>query len=116
MKNLYVIAIQFLLCYSYQVEAEEIPSKRAKVLIIGAGVTGIKAAETLYREGFDDFIVLEGKNYIGGRIYHELFEGNMVPLGAGWIHHIGKDNPIWKLSQKLKMRVHYDNYTDFTFR
>ena len=116
MKHLYLIVTLLLLHCAKQIEAKKASQKRIKVLIIGAGIAGIKAAETFHRTGLDDFIVLEGKNYIGGRINHELFEGNVVPLGAGWIHHIGKDNPIWQLAQKLKMKVHYDNYTDFTFR
>ena len=116
MKHLWILLILSFVHCLYEVEAKETLHKRVKVLIIGAGAAGIKAAETLHRKGFDDFIVLEGKNYIGGRIHHELFEGNVVPLGAGWIHHIGKDNPIWQLAQKLKMKVHYDNYTDFTMR
>eukprot|EP00112_Aurelia_sp_Birch-Aquarium-sp1_P008004 Seg1875.5 transcript_id=Seg1875.5/GoldUCD/mRNA.D3Y31 product="Polyamine oxidase" protein_id=Seg1875.5/GoldUCD/D3Y31 len=115
-KHLYVIASLLLSHCLHQLEAKKTRYKRVKVVIIGAGAAGIKAAETFHTKGFNDFIVLEGKNYIGSRINHELFEGNVVPLGAGWIHHIGKENPIWQLSQKLKMKVYYDNYTDFTFR
>jgi len=47
-------------------EAREQPY--CKVLILGAGVSGIVAGKTLLDNGVDDFIILEGQNYIGGRV------------------------------------------------
>lgn len=97
-------------------EDKDCKKKHAKIIVLGAGVAGIKAAETFYANGIKNFLVLEGKDYIGGRINHVPFEGNLVPLGAGWIHHIGQDNPIWRQARKLQMQVHHDNYTDFVVR
>ena len=39
-----------------------------KVLILGAGLSGIIAGKTLQDSGIDDFLILEGQDYIGGRI------------------------------------------------
>ena len=47
-------------------EAAQHPHK--KVLILGAGLSGIIAGKTLMDNGVDDFFILEGQNYIGGRV------------------------------------------------
>ncbi len=90
--------------------------RHVKILILGAGMSGIKAAETLHKNGITNFLVLEGKDYIGGRVKHVQFEGNLVPLGAGWIHGIGAQNPLWRQAEELNLKVHFDNYTDFIIR
>jgi len=41
----------------------------AKVAIVGAGASGLYAAYLLKQNGINDFIVLEARNRIGGRIY-----------------------------------------------
>lgn len=50
-----------------------------KVLILGAGLSGIIAGKTLKDNGVDDFLILEGQNYIGGRI-------RQVLRGVGLLH------------------------------
>jgi polyamine oxidase len=44
-----------------------------KVLILGAGLSGIVAGKTLLDNGIDDFLILEGQDYIGGRIKQVRF-------------------------------------------
>lgn len=39
-----------------------------KVVIIGAGISGLAAAAQLHKSGITNVIVLEGSNRIGGRI------------------------------------------------
>jgi monoamine oxidase len=39
------------------------------IAIIGAGIAGLAAAQKLYANGFNDVIVLEATNRIGGRIH-----------------------------------------------
>ena len=89
--------------------------KHTKVLILGAGVSGISAAETLYSKGLEDFVVLEGKSYIGGRV-HTGPKGKQYPLGAGKINRIGPKNRIWKLAKKLKLKMHVEDYDDIILR
>ena len=42
--------------------------KPKKVIIIGAGISGIKAAHILSNKGYR-VIVLESADYVGGRLY-----------------------------------------------
>ena len=74
-----------------------------RVLVIGAGVAGLKAARDLQAAGCI-VTVLEGRSRIGGRIQtdHTRF-GVPVELGAQFIHgrsnNQGEQNPIWALAQ-----------------
>lgn len=40
----------------------------AKILIIGAGAAGIAAASHLFKNGFQNLLILEAENRLGGRI------------------------------------------------
>lgn len=93
-----------------------VSTKHVKVLILGAGAAGIKAAETLHGKGETDFLVLEGNNYIGGRIQDGTFEQKKISLGSSSINGIGDKNPIWKLAKKLNMSMYANNYNDFVVR
>ena len=44
-----------------------------KILIIGAGAAGIAAASRLLEKGFQNVLILEAKNRIGGRIHTVKF-------------------------------------------
>ena len=39
------------------------------VIVIGAGVSGLSAGKYLIETGFDNILVLEAKNRVGGRTY-----------------------------------------------
>ena len=64
-----------------------------KIIVIGAGISGLVAASTLIKQGAN-VIILEAKNYIGGRIKTDWRLGAPFEFGAGWIHGPSKDNPI----------------------
>eukprot|EP00928_Gymnodinium_smaydae_P062216 TRINITY_DN46128_c0_g1_i1.p1 TRINITY_DN46128_c0_g1~~TRINITY_DN46128_c0_g1_i1.p1 ORF type:complete len:386 (+),score=59.47 TRINITY_DN46128_c0_g1_i1:42-1199(+) len=59
-----------------------------KVIIIGAGVTGLFAANALKYMGIEDFVVLEAGSTFGGRCKASIDFHSDVPLdlGAEWIH------------------------------
>lgn len=59
----------------------------ADVLIIGAGVAGLAAAQELGQAGLD-VIVLEARDRMGGRIWSQQVPGHPIPieLGAEFIH------------------------------
>lgn len=40
-----------------------------KILIIGAGISGLATAFSLYKKGFRHISILEAQNKIGGRIF-----------------------------------------------
>ncbi|TGZ38464.1 Peroxisomal N(1)-acetyl-spermine/spermidine oxidase [Temnothorax longispinosus] len=42
--------------------------KETKIVIVGAGASGIAAASRLLKRGMSDFVILEAKDRIGGRI------------------------------------------------
>lgn len=42
--------------------------KKCKIIIIGAGMAGLSAANHLIKNGLSDFVVLEARKRIGGRI------------------------------------------------
>lgn len=73
------------------------------VLILGAGISGIAAAQTLHKAGIDDFIILEGAGQIGGRVKGVKFHGTTIELGANWIQGL-KHNPLASLAEKYGLR------------
>ncbi|XP_068722900.1 uncharacterized protein [Montipora capricornis] len=90
---------------------------RKKVLILGAGASGITAAKTLYDHGITDFLVLEGQDYIGGRVKQTSFAGMKVELGANWIHYTDyEDNPLIPLRSKVNLALTVSNYANRTVR
>ena len=44
-------------------------ARKLRVLIVGAGASGLAAASRLHQKGVTDFAVLEAANRIGGRIH-----------------------------------------------
>jgi hypothetical protein len=64
----------------------EVPSdnwQNVKVAIVGGGVAGLSAAWKLSKENFDDFIVLELENAVGGTSQ----SGTGSPIGYPWGAH-----------------------------
>jgi len=70
-------------------------AKPEDVLIIGAGVAGLAAWESLKKEGIDALII-EASSRVGGRVHtsRDLIDGKPVELGASWIHG-AQNNPLW---------------------
>ena len=59
------------------------------VVIIGGGCSGLKAAETLYLNGFKNILIVEALDRLGGRLHTEWINNDPklpVELGANWIH------------------------------
>lgn len=59
-------------------------STEKRIIIIGAGVSGIAAASKLISNGFRHVILLEAENRIGGRIHTVPFGANVLDIGAQW--------------------------------
>ena len=104
------------LCLTFAVVAAA-PTGRKKVLILGAGAAGITAAKTLHDKGITDFVVLEGQDYIGGRMKQASFAGMKVELGANWIHYADEeDNPLIPLKNQHKLTGHSSNFSNVRIR
>lgn len=87
-------------CDSYEKE-ENIENK--KVIVIGAGISGLAAAHHLHCIGYD-VEVLEAQDRIGGRIYSDhRFDDVALDRGASWIHGI-EGSPIFDLATKYDIR------------
>ena len=91
-------------------------SPDARVLIFGAGMSGVSAGRVLYDKGLTDFIILEARGEVGGRMRSTEFAGVKVELGANWIMGVDgstsgeyKDNPIWALKRQSGLRAELSN-------
>ena len=79
------------------------PAASQKVIVIGAGASGIAAASHLKNAGFD-VTVLEARNRIGGRILTDYkLAKHPVELGAEFIH--GSEVLTWKLLKQHNLKA-----------
>lgn len=78
-------------------------SKKPRVVIIGAGMAGLTAANKLYTNAGSkqlmELAVVEGGDRIGGRISTTEFCGDRIEQGATWIHGI-EGSPVYKIAQE----------------
>lgn len=74
----------------------------SKILVIGAGPSGIAAATRLVENGFHNVVLLESENRIGGRIHTIPFGANVIDLGAQWCHG-EKDNIVFDLANPCNL-------------
>ena len=78
---------------------------KTKVAILGGGMSGTIAARTLSQANISDFLLIEARHELGGRMMATEFMGNVVELGANWVQGTtnnvtGDTNPIWDLALK----------------
>lgn len=73
-----------------------------KIVIVGAGVSGIAAASKLIENGFKNIKILEAEPNFGGRIQSKKFGDNFVELGAHWCHG-EKGNIVYELANPLSL-------------
>ncbi|WP_234414058.1 NAD(P)/FAD-dependent oxidoreductase [Ideonella sp. A 288] len=59
--------------------------RRARVLIVGAGIAGLSAARACLRQGVDDIRVLELEDSAGGNSRGHTLAGLACPLGAHYL-------------------------------
>lgn len=72
--------------------------KRRRVIVIGAGLSGLSAARVLAASGDFELIILEARSRIGGRIWTDTSSlKTPIDLGASWIHGI-KKNPLFEMA------------------
>ncbi|KAH9364089.1 hypothetical protein HPB48_012987 [Haemaphysalis longicornis] len=78
--------------------------KHGKVIIIGAGISGLAAAQQLQQFGME-VLVLEARDRVGGRIATFRKGSYVADLGAMVVTGLG-GNPITILSKQVKMELH----------
>lgn len=96
--------------------------RQTEVAILGAGVTGVTAAQALSNASISDFVIIDRNDYVGGRMAHTAFgdrgDGTpyVVELGANWIQGLGAsdpsapENPVWTFSKKWNISNVYSDY------
>ena len=94
------------------------PAKKdASILILGGGVTGVIAARTLHERGHDDFLIVEARDELGGRMQTKtLGTGNRsftVEQGPNWVQGTqtgnGPANPILLLTEKHNVKTQFND-------
>lgn len=70
-----------------------------KIIIIGAGISGLAAAKKLKTAGFT-VVVLESQEKIGGRLRTDRSIGIAFDEGASWIHGPKGGNPITAIASQ----------------
>ncbi|OJJ50752.1 hypothetical protein ASPZODRAFT_11607 [Penicilliopsis zonata CBS 506.65] len=88
-------------------EPPAVPATK-RVIVVGAGISGLRAAATLLRHGVE-VVVLEARDRIGGRVLTRRDEhGGVRDIGAAWMHETSQ-NKMVKLITKLGIEYYYDD-------
>ncbi|XP_005112313.2 peroxisomal N(1)-acetyl-spermine/spermidine oxidase isoform X1 [Aplysia californica] len=73
-----------------------------KVIVVGAGLAGLSAAQKLLSSGFKNVIVLEAQNRVGGRIQsiglNEADSYKLIDTGSPCIDYPGPENTVYQLA------------------
>src|ERR1700758_2502346 len=77
--------------------------KGKRILVIGAGMAGLTAARQLAEAG-RKVLVLEARDRVGGRIRTRRMEGEILELGAEFIH--GRPPELWDLIHEAGLETY----------
>ncbi|XP_012225605.1 lysine-specific histone demethylase 1A isoform X3 [Linepithema humile] len=84
---------------------KSLPTKKlGKVVVIGAGIAGLAAAQQMQQFGLE-VIVLEARDRVGGRIATFRKSNYIADLGAMVVTGLG-GNPVTTLSKQINMELH----------
>ena len=83
-----------------------------KILILGAGMSGVATAMKLKELGYHNFEIIEGSGRVGGRLYHLTMGAYTVEMGP-MVVHAAPDNPVLALLHKYNVSVQKSNYDDW---
>ncbi len=80
------------------------------MVVVGAGVAGIVAADRLRRAGYD-VRILEARRRLGGRVHTwRGWPETPLDLGASWIHGYAAGNPLTPIADRAGARLVPSSY------
>ncbi|KAH8554008.1 hypothetical protein BGW37DRAFT_483150 [Umbelopsis sp. PMI_123] len=88
--------------------------RHSRVIILGAGASGIAAARQLQANNINDFVIIDALPFVGGRVQNVTFGGAQVELGANWIYG-HDDNPIHRLAVEHGLRTVPSDKSNVTY-
>lgn len=84
-------------------------SNKKRIVVIGAGLSGLAAAQELHKQGHE-VIVVEARERIGGRIWTSTQWDDMpLDFGATWIHGL-QGNPLTDLAEQINAKLLTTSY------
>lgn len=86
------------------------PNKKAQVVVVGAGLAGLAAAQKLHEAGVEDVVILDAQERIGGRVHTINHSDYLLELGAQWLHG-AEENPLYNWLAEKNM---LDDFEDAT--
>lgn len=99
-------------------DANLAPQSRKRIVVIGAGLAGLAAAQALKKQGHE-VLVVEARDRIGGRIWSSRQWPDMpLDLGASWIHGV-KGNPLTLIAEAIqanRLVTHYGKAITYNTR
>ena len=102
-----LVAVVVIIPASCQPNCDRDPD--AQVLILGAGLAGLGAARKLNESGINDFLILEQRDEIGGRVQSAQLAGTTVQLGPQTVLFVDQSvperHPLWPLIQKCDVTI-----------
>ncbi|CAK7231359.1 hypothetical protein SBRCBS47491_007904 [Sporothrix bragantina] len=102
--------------FKFEVEAyvaiPQAPLQEVDVVVVGAGLSGLKAAYDVQRAGYS-VAVVEARDRVGGKTWsveHEPGDGKYVDRGAAWINDTNQSE-VYALAQALGLGLVVQNTT-----
>ena len=81
-----------------------------RIIVVGAGIAALAAADELQIRGFENVTLLEARDRIGGRIWtSSIGDGVPVELGATWIHGV-RSNPVSEIVESNSIETLVSDY------
>ncbi|XP_034473337.1 protein anon-37Cs [Drosophila innubila] len=71
--------------------------QKVRIVVIGAGIAGLSAAQHLLSHGFQRTLVLEATERYGGRVNSQKFGDTFCELGAKWVNIDGSHDSMYEL-------------------